>query len=191
MPSTKCGYCGVEFVFQWPAVWQKHCSVKCTQAAYRDRHRDKLRKSLRKWVKNNRLRRLEIQRKWNNSESGIKYKEQWRKDHAKERNAEFREFYAKSEYARKINRSREISREELVASGRPKICARCGTKGPVRIECHHKDWNPLNRELANLEWLCSTCHRFIHSEHGQLERPAPKKRARNTRDFRSRRRAAP
>lgn len=43
---------------------------------------------------------------------------------------------------------------------RKDACERCGAT--TRLQVHHKDRNPLNDSVENLETLCSTCH---HTEH--------------------------
>lgn len=40
-------------------------------------------------------------------------------------------------------------------------CERCKAI-PKTPNMHHKDRNPHNRELSNLEILCETCHRLMH-----------------------------
>ena len=43
-------------------------------------------------------------------------------------------------------------------------CERCGATPPVRLERHHKDRNPLNNSMDNLEVLCARCHRKEHEK---------------------------
>ena len=43
------------------------------------------------------------------------------------------------------------------------ICSRCGHDGSQRrLEVHHKDRNPYNNALTNLEVLCVWCHKADH-----------------------------
>ena len=42
----------------------------------------------------------------------------------------------------------------------PQICNRCGSN--ENIEVHHKDKNPQNNDLDNLEIICRHCHRLEH-----------------------------
>ena len=43
------------------------------------------------------------------------------------------------------------------------ICERCG-EDKKRIEVHHKDGNPYNNEISNLEVLCIQCHNDEHKK---------------------------
>lgn len=49
-----------------------------------------------------------------------------------------------------------------IRKGLPQICNRCGSN--ENIEIHHKDLNPKNNNLDNLEILCRHCHRLEHIE---------------------------
>lgn len=42
-----------------------------------------------------------------------------------------------------------------------------------RMERHHVDGNPLNNESSNLVWLCSKCHKGVHS-HPRHKHLAPR-----------------
>jgi hypothetical protein len=39
------------------------------------------------------------------------------------------------------------------------VCARCGSSLEHGFHRHHKDGNPLNNSIENLELLCPECHR--------------------------------
>ncbi|HPE08153.1 MAG TPA: PHP domain-containing protein [Saprospiraceae bacterium] len=57
-------------------------------------------------------------------------------------------------------------------------CARCGQEyfGDIRFELHHHDFNRTNNDESNLEWLCVSCHKKAHYEHGRtkvFERGSP------------------
>jgi 5-methylcytosine-specific restriction endonuclease McrA len=41
------------------------------------------------------------------------------------------------------------------------VCERCGSD--YRITIHHKDGNPFNNQLENLEVLCWNCHSLVHN----------------------------
>ena len=41
------------------------------------------------------------------------------------------------------------------------VCVRCGSD--YKITVHHKDGNPFNNSLENLEVLCWNCHSLIHN----------------------------
>ncbi len=164
---TKCQKCRKSFTFEWPASHAKYCSKECRLAGYRKANRKKLAEKSREWVEKNRLRRLEIQRKWNNSPKGKASKAKW---YGKNKQVVVKKFLAQyrgDEQFRKESRGRTNSRKYLVKSGRKRECERCGST--ERLQCHHKDENPTNRSLDNLQWLCNGCHSFVHSEHGRIE----------------------
>ena len=41
-------------------------------------------------------------------------------------------------------------------------CEMCA-KTNCKLHVHHKDHNPLNNELSNLQTLCVSCHKLSHS----------------------------
>ena len=51
-------------------------------------------------------------------------------------------------------------------------CLCCGKiySTDVRFEVHHKDFDRLDNDIENLEWLCSSCHKKKHYEHGRIKR---------------------
>ncbi len=54
-----------------------------------------------------------------------------------------------------------VCQRALRRSGVLEVCCWCGVSvEDERLEAHHKDHNPKNSVLANLQWLCVTCHRF-------------------------------
>jgi hypothetical protein len=44
------------------------------------------------------------------------------------------------------------------------VCARCGNSLEHGFHRHHKDGNPLNNSIENLELLCPECHRATLGE---------------------------
>lgn len=160
--KLKCVNCNKSFTRQWPNTRQDCCSGKCTKVVYREKNRKELSARSAKWAQENRARRLEIQRKWNNSPHGRAYKKQWFDERISEKCRLFLERYHKDKGLRMVMLTRAQSRKVLVRSGRKQICERCGSNG--RLHCHHLDHDPFNRELTNLQWLCPTCHGFVHSE---------------------------
>jgi hypothetical protein len=38
----------------------------------------------------------------------------------------------------------------------------------VKMTVHHKDENPANNDLTNLEVLCHVCHKYRHTKEGRL-----------------------
>ena len=68
---------------------------------------------------------------------------------------------------------------ELAYIAQDGVCARCGRPLDRGFHRHHKDGNPMNNSLENLELLCPECHyaTFGHEgeknpleEHRNLER---------------------
>jgi len=51
---------------------------------------------------------------------------------------------------------RNKARRILERSNREKKCARCGVRSNLTVA--HKDNNPKNNKLSNLQWLCKKCH---------------------------------
>jgi hypothetical protein len=67
-----------------------------------------------------------------------------------------------------FKRSAHHAVNNAVRDGRlhkPMNCSKCGTDG--RIYGHHDDYS---KPLA-VRWLCSTCHRDWHREHGEAKCP--------------------
>lgn len=59
-------------------------------------------------------------------------------------------------------------RPQLKRLGRMKECERCNySKYPEILVAHHKDRNPRNRDLKNIEILCPNCHALEHYEDGR------------------------
>jgi len=55
-------------------------------------------------------------------------------------------------------------RVELAYFAQDGVCARCGNTLEHGFHRHHKDGNPLNNTLDNLELLCPECHRATLGE---------------------------
>lgn len=165
----KCLICQSEFPQpQWPNTRQSMCSRKCVLKAFYWKHKKAILAHQSSLTGEARKRRLETQRKWNSSEKGKASKEKYWKSHSADRVKSYLDRYAADEQVRKVQQARISSRRKLIRHGIPQECRRCGAykKKDIRIECHHIDENPLNREIANLEWLCKTCHSLVHSEGG-------------------------
>lgn len=54
------------------------------------------------------------------------------------------------------------SRQAMQDAEVPRVCVRCGSL--EGLEVHHKDGDPHNNILENLEFLCMPCHRRVHAE---------------------------
>lgn len=61
--------------------------------------------------------------------------------------------------------ARARARNKLHASGVPEVCTRCG-RSDCWLDCHHKDGDPFNEGLNNLELLCRSCHTVLHRRGG-------------------------
>jgi hypothetical protein len=157
-----CEICNATFEIIWPNTRQNCCSPKCRRRQYYLKNGKTLLRRQRQWNKENRSRRLEIQRRWNNSPSGKLYKSRWAADRISEKCREFLERYHKDKRLRMVMLTRAASRRKLVSSKRDFKCERCGAT--KTLHCHHIDHDPFNRNLENLQWLCPTCHGFVHSE---------------------------
>ncbi len=165
--TALCTVCQKLFSYQWPVTKKNQCSKECWRIAYRTKNKAILVANAVEWNRSNRSRRLEIQRKWNNSKAGKIYKKGWSDSHLSEKVKKYLSRYREEEAVRLVQRAREVSRKALLKSKVPFKCAACGLVG--RLHCHHLDWNPLNRDLSNLQWLCIACHALAHSEGGRVE----------------------
>jgi len=160
-----CPECNDPVDNSWPHQHKVYCKRSCYLAAYRRNNHDLLNEKSREWAHANRSARLSIQRRWNNSEKGLEYKRRWHEAHISERTRRYLARYHTDEMIKVLQNSRQKSRTKLIRSGAPRVCNTCGTD--ARLHCHHIDWNPLNRELSNLEWQCVPCHALLHSEAGR------------------------
>lgn len=146
-----CPVCQTKFPFpEWPNTKQKYCSSKCTKKAWKLNH------PKYKW--NNPEKERQIKRRWNWSEAGKAYRKQWYELHKKEINKKAIDTKEK----RQMIYSRNKAHEKLVKTV-PPICINCSSN--YNINCHHKDFNPFNNNLSNLEWLCKKCHTDKHHIH--------------------------
>jgi 5-methylcytosine-specific restriction endonuclease McrA/biotin operon repressor len=63
----------------------------------------------------------------------------------------------------RLQTSRTHLKQRLIAAGlKENRCERCGITEwqgePLNMQLHHKDGDPTNNELENLELLCGNCH---------------------------------
>lgn len=165
----QCAQCNTSFPDPvWPATRQLYCSLRCGQAAWRTKHRELVNLRSREWTVHNRERRLANQRKWNNSPKGLESKRRWHEKNISRRCREYLAQYHAEEAVRKLQWTRAKSRKKLIRSGVEMKCYKCSSP-PPKLHCHHKDLDPFNQDLTNLEWLCFRCHAFVHSEAGRIE----------------------
>lgn len=159
----QCCYCGTEFPDPvWPNTQGKACSIKCMKRASANRRRAFTAVRQKQYRQDHPERALATKRKYNNSEKGRLAQKRYQQTH--DQVSRYLERYRSDPHIREIQQSRAKSRK-LLRKIRPIRCEACGLEAPARrIHCHHKDDNPLNRDIANLQWLCITCHNDAHSE---------------------------
>lgn len=156
----RCVQCGESFTPKpWPTTRAKFCSTACNKRAWYERNRDRVNAATRQWCQVNRELRLEVQRRWNASDSAKALKAAWRATHPR----------TPTDHDRQLISARTTSRRRLLRAQPKKRCV-CPPPHRGRIECHHRDGNPLNATLENLEWRCFQHHR---SGHGKLRHPRP------------------
>lgn len=160
-----CPVCRTRFARRaWPATRHIYCSSRCMKHAYYLRHKPALDARARRWCREHRELRLEVQRRWNASAQAKASKRAWAKRNYARPYAQW-----KREGTLKFVYARVTSRRRLLRSQPNGRCA-CAPPHEGKLECHHKDGNPLNTALSNLEWRCFFHHR---SGHGKLRRPQP------------------
>jgi hypothetical protein len=159
-----CGTCNKVFSAKpWPNTRNKFCSRKCALKAHYLRHKDILAEKQK--IRNTsfgRKSRLDVQRKWNSSERGRELKKQWYEKHREELFKKYLESYRNDPQVKAIHLSRGKARKALTKI-RKKQCEACGVI-MRRMDCHHKNENPLDNRIENLQWLCHSCHMRLHSE---------------------------
>ena len=161
----RCPTCQAEFERKpWPATHQTYCSIPCMKRAYYLRHKSRIDARTKRWCREHRDLRLEVQRRWNAKASAKVAKRVWQRAH-------YKAWYAayKANGGIPLNTARGTSRRRLVRHQPEKICV-CRGRHEGRIECHHKDGNPFNTLLSNLEWRCLRHHRM---KHGLYREPKP------------------
>lgn len=161
----RCQHCKTSFKKRvWPATGNKYCSKSCIRAAWYQRNKSTVNKKAKEWCQQHPDLRLEVQRRWNAKESSKAQKRAWYQKNAARLYAEM-----KARGDLKFVTARTTSRRQLLGAQPDKQCT-CPPPHGGRIECHHKDYNPLNTNLENLEWRCFFHHRGMH---GQIRQPAP------------------
>lgn len=150
-----CQHCNTVFAPKpWPATRAIYCSSRCNKAAWRARNLRAVRQSGRRY--NASAAGLAAKSRWNRSPKGVRNRRDWQRRNGKA-------IYARLKgpaFSAKVA-ARARSRAKLLAA-RPDM--QCVGRAPHRgrIECHHKDGNPLNERLSNLEWRCKGHHLAVH-----------------------------
>lgn len=163
-----CAHCQGQFTpAPWPATRAKHCSIRCTKAAYYQRNKAAVNAASKAWRLAHPEIRRRVQRAWNQSTRGKALKRAWFQLHYPRLYAQWRE----SGYLRVIN-ARTQSRRVLLRHHPTKRCC-CRGRHEGRIECHHRDGNPFNWAVTNLEWRCLRHHRQWHARHPAPPAPMP------------------
>lgn len=156
----KCAHCQIEFPERpWPATRNKHCSKACTKRAWYERNKETVIAKAYEFKEKYPDKVRAAKRKWNNSEKGKLNREQWAKEHP---DKVLNTIMKPPDWRERIA-VRAKSRQLLIESGHVQIC-QSSLKSPHggQLQCHHKDENPYNMELANLEWLCKWHHAEEH-----------------------------
>ncbi len=157
-----CAYCKSEFTPKpWPATRGIYCQSLCNKRAYADRHREKIRERWTIYSQTHRDKVLKAKRKYNNSEKGRSAHGKYAEKNKKRISGDYLYKYHTDPYVKAVHIARSTSRKRL-ARIREKTCESCN--GGKKIECHHKDGNPLNTAIENLQWLCNACHNDHHAE---------------------------
>jgi hypothetical protein len=154
----KCPVCANEFE---KVTSKKFCSRSCLLADWRARNRLRLREISRRWNKDHPNRKKEIAKKYYESEQG---QARYRANRSRQRPiqaAQCAERYRNDVEYREFLNSRQRARRKLLAAKHIPFLCSCGIN--LKLEAHHRDLNPMNNELGNLEWLCKKCHEALHA----------------------------
>lgn len=156
-----CQQCKAEFPDPvWPQPPQtKYCSPPCNKRACYERHKAKYTTANKAWAAAHPEGRKAIKRRWNNSDKGVKNRATWSRRHRAGM------YQALSEETKVLYRqrvqARATSRRTLLQVQPHKQCV-IPPPHKGRIECHHKDGNPFNTQVGNLEWRCKSHHVQAH-----------------------------
>lgn len=152
-----CQQCSTDFPDPiWPQTRGKYCSIRCNKLAYYHRHKARCDARTAQWCKDNRSTRLAVQRRWNQTPEAKRQKARWARRNAPQAYARM-----KAAGGIKVISARTLSRRRLRRAV-PTLQCVCPPPHQGRIECHHRDGNPFNTQLENLEWRCVLHHRVLH-----------------------------
>jgi len=85
------------------------------------------------------------------SDNGLSPMGKWRRKNKKKNDA-WRKRYGQTAKSNSRNKARRL----LEKSTRARKCVGCGSV--TKLEVHHKDSNPMNNSLGNLQWRCTKCN---------------------------------
>jgi hypothetical protein len=153
----KCAHCSTDFAPKpWPTTKNLYCSTPCMKRASYERHKAETYARQRARIAENPEPSREAKRKWNRSEKGMTNRRDWARRNGKRTYA-------------KIRGPENTAKVQARIRSRAKLLTHDPTMGCVappphrgRIECHHRDGNPLNKALRNLEWRCKAHHIALH-----------------------------
>lgn len=175
----KCVQCHAPFTYTKPVrgPLPMYCSRTCCTVAYNNRHRMRVRERVAKWREQNQEKVKKANKEWmtKNKDRHYAAKKEWVKKHPEKRK-QYKQHWYNTENGRaylkkvdsdperiKLIRPRQLSRRNLLRSKRARICVTCGCTDLKNLHCHHRDLNPFNKDLENLEWLCYQCHQKLHA----------------------------
>jgi hypothetical protein len=124
----------------WPHHHRKYCSKPCANRAYQIRNREHINAWSREWVRT--------------------HPEQRRRNYLRYQQANAKAIYQRNKWRTAHSRARTLSKKALLKI-HPRVCEAPG-KHSGRIECHHRDGDPLNTGVVNLAWLCKRHHEQVH-----------------------------
>lgn len=152
--SKVCKNCKREFI---PSVGNQLSCPNCiliTRKKYKQQwaqeHKELINERSKLWHKNNLGRSRELKRNWN-----------WK--NREKHNAYPNKSAVLTSERRKEISARTTARRKMKRYFPNKICVGC-INSDGRIEVHHKDFDPFNNSLENLEYRCKRCHTNIHHD---------------------------
>lgn len=155
-----CNKCGNEY--QPKSSVQKYCN-ECRVIASREvkklwqiKNKDKLNTRSKVWYWNNLSKARKSKRRWNNSESGKKYRREYYLIHKETIHGNLKKY-------KDASNARIRSARNLRKTGIHWVCSNCHDANKKAI-VHHIDENPFNEELDNLMLLCRDCHSDMHHD---------------------------
>ena len=146
-----CEICGNKFTpyRSTNRFCSKECRAKDENKRYLEIHK--------KWVRENPEKRKKAWRKYNETHKEIINKKN-RENYYRKRDYYLK--YQKLEINKINNNARTRAKIVMKNADIKKECFECGSLEKIQI--HHIDYKPINNDLSNLIYLCSTCHGKRH-----------------------------